>query len=76
MTPVFGSSGPGAQIPIPPTSAASSGMTRAIAERTAFRPSSANEFEIIGSRTWEEISPLASTSPAATFVPPMSTPTK
>jgi hypothetical protein len=50
-------------------------MTRAIAERTAFRPSSANEFEIIGSRTWEEISPFAFTSPAATFVPPMSTPT-
>jgi hypothetical protein len=43
--------------------------------KDSVQTSSANEFQIIGSRTWEEISPFAFTSPAATFVPPMSTPT-
>jgi hypothetical protein len=75
IKPVIGLSGPGAQIPIPATLVAPSGRTRAIAENTAFNPSCAEEFAIIGSRTWDDISPSASTSPAATFVPPMSTPT-
>jgi hypothetical protein len=37
--------------------------------------SGAEEFEIIGLCTRAEISPFASTTQAATFVPPMSTPT-
>jgi hypothetical protein len=52
------------------------GITLAIAEKTAFNPSSAEELEIIGTRACAEISPQAFTNPAATLVPPMSTPTK
>jgi hypothetical protein len=47
-----------------------------MADSTAFKPSSAEEFETIGTRTCAESSPFESTSPAATLVPPTSTPTQ
>jgi len=47
----WGSSGPGAQIPIPRTSSVTSGITSAIAENKAFKPYLAEQFETIGTRT-------------------------
>src|SRR5262249_19623293 len=75
ITPVFGSSGPGAQIPIPLTEDGPSGSKCAIAEKAACNPRSGESFENIATRFWERISPFEVTTPAATLVPPISTPT-
>src|SRR5439155_25442669 len=75
ITPVVGSSGPGAQMPIPFTLEVPVGRTCAIAESTACKPRSAESVETIVTRRCERISPAAFTSPAATLVPPTSTPT-
>jgi hypothetical protein len=49
--------------------------TESIAEVTAARPATASA-ATIGVRVWRVISPVEFTRPAATFVPPTSTPTK
>jgi len=77
--PVFGSSGPGAQIPIPeidpsvPGREWAAARTASIAEMTAAKPAAAL-LAAMGVRIWKLISPSAFTRPAATFVPPTSTP--
>jgi hypothetical protein len=77
--PVLGSSGPGAQIPIavidPSISVCESAVARtaSIAEITAVKPAAAL-LAAMGVRIWKLISPSAFTRPAATFVPPTSTP--
>jgi len=79
-TPAFGSSGPGEQIPTPrsnPCCFTISGYfaeTDSIAEITALSPAAASPVGTIGVRVCARISPLPSTRPAATLVPPMSTP--
>ena len=75
ITPVRGSSGPGAQIPIPATEWRPLGRALEMADRIASKPSAADPFATMGIRFCERISPLALTSPAATLVPPISTPT-
>jgi hypothetical protein len=85
-TPVRGQSGPGAQIPIAETTRCDSfvglgaltlaaALTASIAAVTAAKPAAAS-VATIGTRVWRVISPLESTRPAATFVPPTSTPMK
>jgi hypothetical protein len=74
--PVRGSSGPGAQIPMPETEWAREQVparTESMAETTAANPAAAS-FDTIGVRVWKVISPAAFTRPAATLVPPTSTP--
>src|SRR5213595_1682536 len=46
-----------------------------MADRIAFRPSAAEPFATMAMRVCESMSPFAFTSPAATLVPPISTPT-
>jgi hypothetical protein len=77
IVPVEGSSRPGAQIPMPRilgTSVRSPSRNASMALRTAASPASAFPSDTIGILTCRSISPEASTSPAATFVPPISTP--
>src|SRR5713101_2927180 len=79
-TPVFGSSGPGEQMPTPriklcaPAALAAWADAASIALVTDASPREAPSFETMGLRVWHKISPLGSTRPAATLVPPMSTP--
>src|ERR1019366_2838998 len=79
-TPVFGSSGPGEQIPTPrirlcaPATLTAQADAVSIALVTAASALAAPSFETMGLRVWHKISPLGSTRPAATFVPPTSTP--
>src|SRR5271155_1977203 len=79
--PVRGSSGPGAQIPMPEIKLTDSerGLTavgtESIAQVTAAKPAVASA-AAIGTRVWWVISPVELTKPAATFVPPTSTPMK
>src|ERR1700674_149738 len=77
--PVFGSSGPGEQIPMPRTTAAvpfscSFAVTESMADITAARPEPAPLLQIIGPGDWYSMAPDGPTSPAAIFVQPMSTP--
>ena len=78
--PVRGSSGPGAQIPIPHLDlwfriGSAGGIPNQSRTVTAAKPAVAS-VAAIGTRIWWEISPAGLTKPAATFVPPMSTPMK
>src|SRR5262249_54502843 len=76
-TPVLGSSGPGAHNPMPLTAPRASGAsetTASTALTTAAKPVAASPAGIMGTRVLCETSPLESTSPAATLVPPISTP--
>ena len=77
ITPLFGSRGPGEQIPIPLTAIFTSELssTALTADSTAPSPSAGFPFADIGIFVCCLISPLLSTRPAATFVPPTSTPT-
>src|SRR5438270_13959690 len=76
-TPVNGSRGPGAQIPTPRISAAETSRRRvSTAVRTEARPCSAVPVADIGVRVIDFTFPEESTNPAATLVPPTSTPTK
>ena len=75
--PDMGSSGPGAQIPMPASALHSSGWparTPRIACSTAAKPSRAEPRAGMGTRIFARIFPAGSTSPAATLVPPISTP--
>ena len=77
MTPVVGSSGPGAQIPMPLRLECASGCaakTLSMADCTAAKPAAEDSRAGMATRVWKRIVPSASTRPAATFVPPMSTP--
>src|SRR5215467_1056197 len=79
-TPALGSSGPGEHIPIPrirfcgPVAATAFSDTVSIVLVTAASPLAGPSLHTMGLRVWHRISPLGSTRPAATFVPPMSTP--
>src|SRR5438477_4518901 len=76
-TPVFGSSGPGEQSPMPLTAPRASGTAERIASTaffTAAKPSTAVPAACMGTRVLWAISPVEPTSAAATLVPPISTP--
>src|SRR5205807_10082462 len=77
ITPVRGFSGLGAQVPIPDMCCwfAEVGDSAPIAVDTAFRPLEACPVVTMGVLLRTSISPRASTRPAATLVPPISTPT-
>jgi hypothetical protein len=49
-------------------------LTWSTAALTAANPAAASPLLFIGTRSWHKILPSWSTIPAATFVPPMSTP--
>src|SRR5690349_23855053 len=76
-TPRRGSSGPGLLMPMAATEVRRFDWESSAAEMalsTAARPAAASRSLTIGTRTLERISPRGVTIPAATFVPPMSTP--
>src|SRR5882762_7650793 len=76
-TPVRGSSGPGAQMPMRWIFARLEGSRLkrdSIADRTEARPASAPFLQFMGARKCARIFPCALTIPTATFVPPTSTP--
>src|SRR6202021_1971998 len=71
-TPVRGSSGPGAQIPMPRTGRGV--ISESIAPITASSPASAEPLAIIGLRSCARILPLLSTNPTAILLPPIAAP--
>src|SRR5467141_3294857 len=77
MTPVSGFNGPGAHMPMAPKRVGGDASEKRprIAVETAARPFDGAPTVSIGVLFRARISPLASTRPAATLVPPMSTPT-
>ena len=75
-TPVLGSSGPGEQIPsrelaVPSEPSTTENPSRVV---TAASPAAASPLATVGARTWVVILPSGFTNPAATLVPPTSTP--
>src|ERR1039458_8998441 len=76
-TPVLGSSGPGEQIPMPLMAVRASGARAnraSTAPLTAANPVGGSAVATIGTRAFCMICPVESTRPAATLVPPTSTP--
>jgi hypothetical protein len=77
ITPRWGSRGPGLLMPIAATASAYRGLelsAAAMASWTEARPSASVPRLDMGTRVLERMFPRASTNPAATFVPPISTP--
>src|SRR5260370_6306734 len=77
MTPVSGFNGPGAHMPMAPKRVGGDASEKRprIAVETASRPFDGAPVVSIGVLYRTRISPLASTRPATTFDPPISTPT-
>src|SRR6516164_1889753 len=76
ITPLIGFKGPGAQMPMPSYFGRllNFASNDSMAWLTASRPACGFPSAIMGLRLCARISPAASTSPTATFVPPISTP--